>query len=121
MEKLRPGEDMSAAIDALVLERGRILDLLTRQHWTVESEKEALGRVADLDRAIAVLRDRPRWEGLVEAAGKVDRDTALSYLSKWKDCFGSGHQDNESEADMRQCLAVEDALRDLLAAIPEEK
>lgn len=104
---------MDAIIKKLELDRQYI------QHFVNELDGRAGGlpsgyleaRQAELaahDRAIAVLRDWPRWAGLVEAAGKVDKPAALDYLN------GNVLDDSKREEMYWN-------IRALLDAIPEEK
>lgn len=58
---------------------------------------------------------------ILEAAKGVDRERALAYLAKWKNCFGSGHLDDESEDDMRECIRTEIQLRALIEALPKKE
>jgi len=74
-----------------------------------------------LDAAIRVLEDWPKWKPLIEAAGKVDKGRAIRTLATLLLVY--------TESEGRIIPALEKALKDgavreiraLLEALPEEK
>ncbi len=55
---------------------------------------------------IAVLEQAERWENVIEAAGKVDKATCLSFFNRVMEDIGA-------------CLNTSDQIRALLSALPE--
>ena len=102
MEKLCPGgAAMSAVLNSLEME----LALLREGDGT----KDRDDAVREYESALAVLRDWPKWEELVGAAGKVNKKLLMP-------AFESLPRPGASELNI-----VYNQLRALLAAIPEEK
>ena len=112
MEKLRPGEDMNAAIASLKDRVASLRYYLSCEHDPeLEKEAEVIRlEMASLDRAIAVLRDWPRWAGLIRVAGKVDKKNAINSMTD-SDAYNAWNGLMQGWRDIHA----------LLAAIPEEK
>jgi len=70
--------------------------------------------------AIRVLEDWPKWEPLIEAAGKVDKHTVLSCFDcAWEYCFAPSvcDIDNTGEA----CQGSKTSIRTLLEVLPDKE
>ena len=90
----------------------------------------------ELRQAIRVLEDWPKWEPLIEAAGKVDKKKDKKYIprnvSKYLiircfDCaWSSGNYTgicdySASCASAKECAAFKKQVRTLLASLPEKE
>ena len=73
-----------------------------------------------LDAAIRVLEDWPKWEPLIEAAGKVDKHTVLSCFDcAWEYCFTPFACDVDNTGKACQCSKM--SIRVLLDVLPDER
>ncbi len=67
-----------------------------------------------INEAIAILSSYPRWQPLIEAAGKVDKDAALKFLERV-------NEDEEMVDSNGLCVYPLMQIRSLLDALPEEE
>lgn len=120
MEKLRPGEDMSAAIASLKDRVASLRYYLSCEHDPeLEKEAEVIRlEMASLDRAIAVLRDWPRWEELIEVAKRLRILETKAWLSHA--AVDPAELTAKEKHLLRPPLPIDDLIA-LLAAIPGEK
>lgn len=99
-----------AAIDAI---RGwqRVIEVYSEMH---------IEEIANLEEAVHVLLDWPKWEPLIEAAGKVDGRRAIRTLATLLQVYveAEGRLIPELEEALRGGAVIE--IRALLESLPEK-